>query len=220
MAGGGGVCGLLTAAVIIRDHPLTTDNWYWPGKGCAGPCHHKVDCTHWYTQDQIMGSLLSHSGHAKNQAKQLLCYEMLVLETTLHESMRSRRHVMVMVMASPCLPPRCPDTEWWWAWLRSNFPILCLFFTAAAAGASLSYVWPGGPRPGSRGARTQFGSAALTTNIWYKLQPLVRTSSSTRFINWLKGLALNDRYNPLKKGYWTEGITRQWVWVEASILNW
>ena len=56
-----------------------------------------------------MGSLLSHSGHAKNQAKQLLCYEMLVLETTLHESMRSRRHVMVM--ASPCLPPRCPDTE-------------------------------------------------------------------------------------------------------------
>lgn len=58
-----------------------------------------------------MGSLLSHSGHAKNQAKQLLCYEMLVLETTLHESMRSRGHVMVMVMASPCLPPRCPDTE-------------------------------------------------------------------------------------------------------------
>ena len=53
-----------------------------------------------------MGSLLSHSGHAKKQAKQLLCYEMLVRETTLHESMKSRRHVMmmVMVMASPCLP--------------------------------------------------------------------------------------------------------------------
>ena len=55
-----------------------------------------------------MGSLLSHSGHAKNQAKQLLCYEMLVRETTLHESMKSRRHVMVMVMASPCLPYPLP----------------------------------------------------------------------------------------------------------------
>ena len=54
-----------------------------------------------------MGSLLSHSGHAKNQAKQLLCYEMLVLETTLHESMRSRRHVMVMAdgFPMPLSPP-------------------------------------------------------------------------------------------------------------------
>ena len=57
-----------------------------------------------------MVSLLSHSGHAKKQAKQLLCYEILVRETTLHESMKSRRHVMmmVMVMASPCLPYPLP----------------------------------------------------------------------------------------------------------------